>query len=172
MIVLQDKDAGLGELRKLVDESRKHTLQREAARCLQLCKSTLTDISMKFLAGGNDIAPETNGIVITLVERHPGSGRRVLSLAKRCEPLADKCGFAEAGGCGYQREFVVKPFVESCQQEITTVSASSSRSGRSAVSASSQRSGPRSTSSAVSALGEPANAATKGNGAPSAPSWV
>ncbi len=119
MIVLQDKDAGLGELRKLVDESRKHALQGEAARCLQLCKSTLTDISMKFLASGDDIAPETNGIVITLVERHPGNGRRVLSLAKRCEPLADKRGFAEAGGCGYQCQFVVKPLVESRQQEIT-----------------------------------------------------
>src|SRR5258708_38298427 len=68
---------------------------------------------MKLLAGGNDIAPETKGIVITLVERHPGNGRRVLSPAKRCEPLADKRGFAEAGGCGYQREFVAKPFVES-----------------------------------------------------------
>src|SRR5258706_7018842 len=119
VIVLQDKDAGLSEPRKLVDESRKHALQGEAAQCLQLCKSTLTDISMKFLAGGNDIAPETNGIVITPVERHPGNWRRVLSLAKRCEPLANKRGFAEAGGCGYQREFVVKPFVKSRQQEIT-----------------------------------------------------
>src|SRR5258708_13234637 len=109
VIVLQDKDAGLGELRKLVDESRKHDLQGEAARCLQLCKSTLTDISMKFLAGGNDIAPETNGIVITLVERHPGNGRRVLSLAKRCEPLADKRGFSQTARRGHPPSLFCQP---------------------------------------------------------------
>src|SRR5258706_4483179 len=118
VIVLQDKDAGLSEPRKLVDESRKHALQGEAAQCLQLCKSTLTDISMKFLASGDDIAPETNGIVITLVERHPGNGRRGLSLAKRCEPLADKRGFSEAGGGGYQRWLVGQPLVQKRQHEI------------------------------------------------------
>src|SRR5579871_1993867 len=110
MKVIEYQDAGTLKLAEFIQQRRKHHLQRlkrrQAMRAQQFQRLS-PESWLPLLAGGNDIAPEANRVVIALIQRHAGNAGKGWPRAACRNPLADQSGLAVARRAGDERYFVL-----------------------------------------------------------------
>src|SRR5579884_2220123 len=99
MNIVQNQDTGCFKLAQFVQQSGEHHfewLERGEPIGEQQIKRLLAKVWMELLAGGNDVAPEANRVVIALVQRDIGNPGKVRTSTSFGEPLSDRRCFAVA----------------------------------------------------------------------------
>lgn len=119
VIIFEHKDARVGELREFVDEGGENGFKGGLGGRIEGGQCRLAERRIETAAGGEDVAPETNGVVVAGIEAEPGSPltrphpnpppllrRRGGSM--RCyglEPFGGEGSFAKSSRGGDEGEF-------------------------------------------------------------------
>src|SRR6266487_1678478 len=115
MKVVQDQDGGLLKLAQFVKQGGEHQVQwleRRQAMGAQQLQCLFASFRAEALAGGDDIAPETDRIVVALVEGDAGDKEKARLRTTFSEPLPDERCLAIAGRSRNERQFALQSLIQ------------------------------------------------------------
>ncbi|GCE51479.1 hypothetical protein KTH_63480 [Thermosporothrix hazakensis] len=109
LIIVQYEQPGVLLLGKIIEQQRQDRCQRRRYKrgwrgSGERRQSIFSQGWLLALAGGDNIAPEAQYIIIASIERNPANSRKVVPDLVSSEPLGHERGLAEAGGRLDQRE--------------------------------------------------------------------
>ena len=97
VVVIEDEDNPVGDGSDLVDQRGQDDLDRRWLRGLERAQHAFFDIGLNRLQGGDEVGQEADRVVVTLIQREPGSANRWFDSLATGYPLAGQRRLAETG---------------------------------------------------------------------------